>query len=100
MRCSTAVSLRAVRNLPANSFSYSTATRAGADRTALTKTICPLSASIVALWEIADGVSGSGAEAESAESEQADDSAKSAIIEAITTCERRESHESRRGGGG
>ena len=69
MRCSTAVSLRAVRNLPANSFSYSTAARVGADRATLTKTICPLSASTRASWEIADG----------AESEQTDEKAISAM---------------------
>ena len=60
MACSDANSLSAVRNLPANSFSYSTATRAGADSATLTKAMSGLSSPIAATWEITDGTAGAG----------------------------------------
>ena len=60
MRCYAARSLSAVRNLPAYSFSYSTAARAGADNSTLTNAISPLSSLAAALWEITDSAAGVG----------------------------------------
>ena len=62
MACSDERSLSAVRNLPAYSFSYSTATRAGDDSDTLTKAMSGLSSLIAALWEIMAGTTGVGVE--------------------------------------
>ena len=50
--------LSAVRNLPAYSFSYSTATRAGDDSAMLTNAMSELSSLTRTLWDITEGTTG------------------------------------------